>query len=124
MSLDWSRIERVICKIARGLYFHETRTIFPTNGQICIRVLSLVPYQDAVGLREPITQALMPELIQAGPRRLGRGEFAYTFRQIDSEKRPELISWLMSFYDGILIAVYTYPPDIPENQGFQLLARA
>lgn len=108
LGFDSKRINRVIRKIVRGLYYHEENQIFPSDYDINVFVLSLTPYVDQYRADQPAIRALLNTLSAPNPRRLAGGVFSYNFAKMPTD--PARTLWVMSFYDGIVIAVATFPP--------------
>lgn len=105
VRLEVDRVNRVIEKIVRGLFFHEFRRRLPDTVTLYVEVK---PELDR--LRSKPMQALLTALMQR-PKRLG-DVFSWCVA-IDSE-RPDFTLWAMAFYDSVLaIAVtgQTNPPD-------------
>lgn len=106
LDIDPHRVHRVLQKICRGLFYHETKRIFPITGKVRIIYLDDSAVLD-ISLQPivEVARALLVETRADGPRRLGRGEFSYTFRFVRGQDQSNSI-WLISFYDGVYFAVH------------------
>ncbi len=107
LTPDWSRVERVVRKIIRGLYYHETRQPLPdTDGIFVFNNLSV----DQVRIISD------PERTQIGKSRRsilkGTFEYAYDLTDADETFRERAFSyWILSFYDGYNLVAVTHPSD-------------
>ena len=86
---DSARIDNVVCKIVKGLYYHEYNEIIPSS--ICIAARFVQTQEDK-------NEAFKYEL-QFGSRSWP-GVFEYRFDR--TSKKNECIFWLMRFYGCII----------------------
>ena len=93
---DRSRIQVVIDKTVRGLYYHERGIALPTNAIVGSFVLN------------PIFHDKFKEVICSLPLRdVGDGVFSY--RYWVSNETPEESFWLLMFFDKTLFLTRTEP---------------
>jgi hypothetical protein len=93
---DRSRIQVVIDKTVRGLYYHECGTALPTNAKVGSFVLN------------PIFHEKFKEVICSLPLHdIGGGVFSY--RYWVSDETPEESFWLLMFFDKTLFLTRTEP---------------
>jgi hypothetical protein len=82
---DAERINRIACKIVRGLYFHHFSGLLPCNVELTV-------------LYEPIKLDILIKIIKARKGMVGgeEGEFIYWFKFDDTE--PYFSRWVLFFY--------------------------
>ena len=107
LDYDAKRVNRVVRKIIRGLYYHETNEIFPDDYSINVFVLSLTPHRDLDRANLPAVRALLNKLSIPSLHRLADGVFSYEFAMLSDD--PAKTLWVMSFYDGIFLGIGTFP---------------
>ena len=83
--VDAERIERVACKIVKGLYFHHFLKPLPHNVGLTVS-------------NEPIQLEILVNIIKARKGMVGGkdGEFIYWFKFDDVE--PYFSRWVLFFY--------------------------
>ena len=84
-TFDIERINRIACKIVRGLYFHHFSELLPYTVELTVSY-------------EPINSDILIKIIEARKGLVGGedGEFIYWFKFDDTE--PYFSRWVMFFY--------------------------
>jgi hypothetical protein len=85
--IDRQRIQRVLSRIVRGLYFHELRRPVPENYDVSVELQPYVSPQlrevvDSIKLKAPVT--------------VGEGVFNYCFQHVEEDLNSTL--WVLQFY--------------------------
>jgi hypothetical protein len=95
LSVDGSRIENVISRVIRGLYYHHLGQRLPT-GHI---VWTWSDWFGNLGDQEFLTafQGVLDALKSEAPKTVGGRVFCYCFRILDDP--PDVSVWWLSFYD-------------------------
>ncbi len=103
--VDGARVERIIAKIARGLYFHNFRVRVPANFET--RVASEGAEQgDEVGAS--FLKLLISETKRGQPKSIGDGNvFRYWLRQFPDD--PSSCFFVLCFYENVLFHVAIGP---------------
>jgi hypothetical protein len=114
-DLDWPRVERVLEKIARGLFFHETGARLPEDHAVRIDVLRLAGAPTALKLIEPISNYLLQKLQADSSRHLGDGVFSYSFEP-SPKTSPFAGGWLFVFYQAIFIFASIGPKELIQKE--------
>lgn len=89
-QMEVERVNRVLSKMVRGLYFHEYSRRLPSDAVVFVEISP-----DLDRLRAPVFSAALAQ----APKRLGA---VFTWRAFAVEGAPTCTSWAMGFYDTIL----------------------
>lgn len=95
LNVDVARIQRVLDRIVRGLFFHHLSKRLPKTGSISVVSDWFVP--DLPGEVRTSVEAVLDFLSTAEPTVIGSGVFCYRYRIIEEE--PYGSVWWLSFYD-------------------------
>lgn len=96
LSIDAARIQRVVSRIVRGLFFHHFGKRLPSAHTIWILSDWFTPnLADKELLAE--VQVALDFLSSAEPREIGSGIFCYRHRILEDE--PDGSIWWLCFYD-------------------------
>jgi hypothetical protein len=107
VPVDQKRLERIMKTMARGLFFHHTRTILPDDPtQVAYSVRF---WDDPTSVMDVVTN-----LLQAGAPHVEVGdgsvvEYLYAIAPGD----PKLSIWLLNFYRRSIWSITTYDPSTP-----------
>jgi len=101
LNIDRGRIEVVLHRIARGLFYHQTRTRLPQAVPFDFSEIVDPAKMSSVG-RERMC------LLEARLVTIGRGNFRYAFELWPGPDPFETI-WLMRFYDHRTFFCFTSP---------------
>lgn len=99
-NIDIDRINNVLIRIVRGLYYHETNNRIPTG--VDIRVNSIRPEKISNKKIMLIYDSFIPKVF-------GDGVFSYR-GEIFSEKSFTSV-WFLTFFDAFLFLGFTLPSD-------------
>ena len=105
-NVDLGRVDRVLQRMVRGLYFIERGCRVPSD--VLLAAFSEPP-PDA--FHWPTIQAL----IARGGHRVARGAFEYWFSAVDD--RPEWALCLMQFFGGVLALGFIADERIESREG-------
>ena len=106
LEIDSARIDAVLKRIVRGLYWHETRQVMP--GRVELRA-DYVP-----GANKELAELLAPIIARAPSVSIGSA-FRYQWRET-SELRF-FTAWLLTFYGTAQFAVFTVDPAMRPPEG-------
>lgn len=95
IQAEWNRIERVISKIVKGLYYFEYNEIMSNNVQIKV---AHITYDKKM-------QDEMKKLLLLPGKRKWYGIFEYARNRVESAKSNS--AWLLLFFNSNLFAVLT-----------------
>jgi hypothetical protein len=91
--IDATRIKRVICRIVRGLHYHESRRLMPLSNDIAVvlgnKMRSLASWD------KPLMRETVRSIRNGQWRAIGR-TFGYAFTLAHDE--PDSGGWFLSFY--------------------------
>ena len=111
LEVDRQRIERVVKKIVRGLYYHHESKILGPDEPLMVAVDLLDPES---GLEKTFDIWKLTE-----PHELGRGTLSYRYGVADG--RPAASVWWLVFYSG---AVFTVITGVTEDEAEALAEQA
>ena len=89
------RVQAVIEKIVRGLYFHEKG--FPLNKQCCVANFTLNPSYD---------ENTIDSICLLPIKKIGDGK-AFLYRYLLHPKEPNITVWFLVFFESTLISATT-----------------
>jgi hypothetical protein len=108
-NVDLARLDRVVARVTRGLYWHHHNHVrLPSDHEVGVwseeglRGLNLV---DAAHLR----QTLVDPIMNNPARTIGRGALSYRFASGD---REHVTGWLLEFYGDVGFIAFTVPSAI------------
>jgi hypothetical protein len=95
LSVETARIQRVLDRVIRGLFFHHMNKRLPNTGSISVISDWFVPVlpEDV----RTLVEALLDFLRGAEAIVIGSGVFCYRYRSIEGEAYGSV--WWLSFYD-------------------------
>jgi len=109
VSVENARIRGTVGRVARGLYWHVTRTVFPPTQELVVREADELMSLGKSALerlgRELVGPLLLQPQITIGDR---------TFRcWLVSQERDGVVgaAWLMRFYDSVDFLVLSAPSE-------------
>lgn len=102
-GVDWPRVERVLARVVRGLYFVKMGSTLPLGTRII--TLPRDALDEQVSRR--LVRLLAHVLMRAEWHVLGRDTFTFMFGR--SENDPRLSVWLFEFYRSFACACFTLP---------------
>lgn len=104
---DVTRIDRVVTRITRGLYWHHYEERLPTNTEVLTYTAArLERLEPAVRLN--LHDQLVVPILNREPHSLGRGVFRY-WRSDAAERRRYATAWIYEFYDDARCLAVTLP---------------
>ncbi len=106
MQVDWSRIESVLQRITKGLFYHHLKRRLPNDHSV--DVFS----SDTLHLTPEIMNTVLGTLdfVQGRQRYIiGDKVFIYSFRQF--QEAPNETFWVLGFFDVKPFWVFTWPPN-------------
>ena len=104
-SLDKTRIDRVLQRIIRGLFFHAFQCPLPSSHEALCHL-----QQFGFGyLSQELNGITFPP-----PRSTGNGIFEFTYRQTHEDKHSSV--WIGSFYGRLPFIGFTRPKSTPEKK--------
>jgi hypothetical protein len=101
VDADLERVNRVLERIVRGLYFKELGVAVPANRSV--RAFPESPTQ-------PFEMEAMQPVIGYNPRSVANGAFEYWYRPMDDD--PQSVVILMRFFAGILAVGFVKTTDV------------
>lgn len=103
LELDWSRIENIISKFVKGLYFYYQGSALGNQTQIMVKGFDLEQIEKL--LNESNMKSLLPYLQKHS---LGQGTVKYAFAVAGDN--PHASWWVFNFYDNYLTFIaFTKP---------------
>lgn len=90
LQIDTDRVNRVLEKIVRGLFFHRFRRPLPRDVKVYVEIKP-----DLDRLRTPVVAAALAQ----APSVLGD---VFMYRGYAAPDGPDATSWAMGFYDAVL----------------------
>jgi hypothetical protein len=100
LELDTARVNSVLEKIVRGLFFHRFQRPLRPDARV---VVEIKPEPDR--LRSPLAAAALAE----PPSFLGD---VFMHRVYSLPENPDCTSWALGFYDAVLAIAATGPPKV------------
>jgi hypothetical protein len=104
-QVDMKRIFRVVARIVKGLYFHETGNIFCSDHGVRVISNETLSEQDPDTIAEFKSTILQP-LVAAPLKSIGNRTFAYRYCLTDV---PSVSGWGLVFYDRVQFVALTGP---------------
>ncbi len=104
-KVDYVRVNRVMERIIRGLFFHETRTILPQD--ISVKIVHFHP--PAIRSEETVHRvaAITQQVLNDGQSRfIGDSAFLYAFYTFDPA-HPHHMAWVLAFYERLVFLAVT-----------------
>jgi hypothetical protein len=103
-SPDLSRLDKIMQRIAKGIFYHEMKTRLPDSYAIHIYPVSgLISIKDK--RIKDINNVLLPQLIASGVKIIGEGVFAYAHVHESADKNVSM--WLLVFYRTVSFYAFT-----------------
>jgi hypothetical protein len=105
-NVDLARLDRVVARVTRGLYWHHhDRVRLPDNHEV------VVWSEDGlrgIGLAEAgeLRRTLVEPIMNNPARTIGRGALSYRFASGD---REHVTGWLLEFYGDVRFVAFTVP---------------
>jgi len=100
LEFDTDRVNRVLEKIVRGLFFHRFQRALPPDARV---VVEMKPEPEH--LRSPLVAAALAQ----SPSFLGD---VFMHRVYTLPENPNCTSWALGFYDAVLAIAMTGPPKV------------
>jgi len=108
-NVDLNRLGRVVGRIVRGLYYHESGETLPLEYSAAGFFPEGFSHLPPWDLKHIVSTVLEPTLANPG-HNIGRGVLHYWFARSDSDAR--ITSWIFHFYRGITCLGATLPPTL------------
>ncbi len=105
---DVDRLCRVVCRITRGLFFHETGRRLPDRYQVTAHLAPEVERPSTARALEAF-RTMVAELENNPPRFIGKRVLSY--RWGTAAEDPNASVWLLVFYRRVLFMCFTTPPE-------------
>jgi hypothetical protein len=96
------RMDTVVARIVRGLFYDENKIIYPIDGQITVYCIDFID-KDKLSLFDKYSHLFN----QVSPKVIGSNVFKYHMVKLSEEF---LEMWLMCFYDSIYYLAFLIPP--------------
>ncbi len=110
-QIDWPRINRVIARIVRGLFFHETGKVLPSQY---VAVSFHFEGFDRYDIHMMSTlKRIHDNALAGGVRTVGGGVFEYGHRATEGD--PSATVWALRFYEAPSFVAFTAPSDWPRQ---------
>ncbi len=109
--IDWSRVDRTIARVVRGLFFHETEKVLPSEY-----VAVAFPFEGFDRYDIPMMSTLKrihENAFSGGVRTVGGGVFEYGYRATESD--PNATVWALRFYRAPSFVAFTAPSEWPRQ---------
>ncbi|MBX2843989.1 MAG: HNH endonuclease [Flammeovirgaceae bacterium] len=104
---DLSRLDKVVQRIAKGLYYHENNVIFPINGKVKSYTL-----HDLNIFKKDKIERIIEVLSNAQVKEIGKKTLVYRMAKGEFE---HLGLWLLTFFENVDFLVFMIPPTKKEN---------
>ena len=108
-DVNLERLDRVVARITKGLFYREISTHLPKNYEVAAYSesgLRDVSPADIAQLQKDIVQPLMTQK----PKIIGNNVFSY--RVLFTEEDPNVSAWLLLFYEKVAFICITLPSSI------------
>ncbi len=105
-DVDLDRIHRVVERIVRGLFFHETNQRLKEGYEVCAYSNDSLRHLNQDDL-ERLRQTILLPLAQTQPKEIGKDLFSYRFQQVEED--PHFSAWALSFYNRVPFFAMTGP---------------
>jgi hypothetical protein len=106
-EVDFARVYKVINRISRGLYYHETKEILGASVEVRSHGLELWDKDDFAFF----SKYMLAPLLKKQKRVIGNDVFSYVYHIVPDE--PKMSVWLMEFYNKIDFFAMTMPIGYP-----------
>ena len=104
VDVDLERIERVIKRIVKGLFFREMGRRLPdTHEATAMTDPRFLPGEETMASLRSILAALRAQPV----REIGKGVFSYRF--VVAADQPDATVWLLCFFEGLWTIGVTLP---------------
>jgi len=103
-NVDMERIQRVVERIVRGLYFAEMGHPLGLENEVNVHTEEGLMHQppDSLAILE---RTILVPLASVGAKLVGDGVFAYWFKT--TEEQPEASVWVFNFYEKLRFLCFT-----------------
>ena len=101
-ELDKNRVDTVLKKIVRGLFYFEEEKPLPYNFKVVTNVNTE---------KELIPENIMKHLSSKNIKEIGEGRDVFEYIKLDVEDREFSSFWLLCFYKSIVMIAVTLSPD-------------
>ncbi|HTS10407.1 MAG TPA: hypothetical protein VMP68_32885 [Candidatus Eisenbacteria bacterium] len=108
LTVDRARVQRVVVRIVRGLFFHHFRKRLPASATVSVVSDWFTPVLPDEEVRACV-ESVLCLLSVAKPVVIGSGVFGYRWRTIEGE--PYGSVWWLSFYDHRRFLCWTTQSD-------------
>jgi len=108
-KVDLARINRVIERTVRGLYFKEMNRRLPEGWNVFVQCDETLIHESPAVLEELRQTTLLPLAAQQ-PRIIAPGIFFYKY--VVDENMPAASAWALTFYDTRSFLAITVPKDV------------
>lgn len=95
-SVDFKRIQKVVAKITRGLFYNESGRILPQNYGVSVDSNDTLEQMDA-NLLHDLQKTIIKPLLSAQERIIGDGAFRYRYA-IPDDGDGFVSVWALTFY--------------------------
>lgn len=95
------RMDKVVSRIVRGLFWHENRKIYPIEGQITVYCLEFINFDN-----RSLFNKYNHIFIQTPTKTMGNKVFQYKIAKLSEEY---LEMWWMCFYESIIYYAFLIP---------------
>lgn len=102
LDVDWSRVERVVGRIVKGLFYKEKSFVLPSDCMSEAKTISTKTKEDM-----EIVQHILQPLATEKETIIGNKVFSYRF--IFHEEIDYQTSWLLVFYENFFFLGSTFP---------------
>ncbi len=97
-DVDLSRLDRVVARITRGLYWHHRRIRIPDGFEVVVFSEDGLRDLDTTE-RERIRREIVTPVLKNPCHSIGRGVMRYWYASISQQ--PHALAWLYEFYDDV-----------------------
>jgi hypothetical protein len=111
-KVDLARINRVIARTVRGLYFKETGRRLPDDFEVGVHCDDTLIAESPANL-EKLRQTIILPLAAVPPKIIAPGVFFYRF--LLAEDNPAASAWALTFYERRSFLALTGPKGLPSG---------
>lgn len=112
-DVDLTRLDRVVSRVTRGLYWHHHHSRLPNNYKVIVwseHGLRGITSADAQHLRT----TLVDPILKNSSRSIGRAVLQYWYASGD---REHMTGWLFQFFGDVRFIAFTVPEPSAANRG-------
>jgi hypothetical protein len=113
-TVDWARIDKVMSRIVRGLYFNEFKRRLPICYPVAVHDVGGLSKHTAPDVLEGLLK--MSLTVISGGRGAQMGD-SFHYRFLPTREDPNSTFWAMAFFKRIIFVCWTAPASVPSAGG-------